>query len=119
FWQTGCSPCLKEFTYLPTLKQQIPNASNWVFLYLGKDRGVPDEKIRWKKIIFEKQLKGVHFFMSNEFFEKIWIETVNDPHVYKAFPHYLLVNKLGKVVNNNAPKPSDRAIFTSIRNMNN
>lgn len=103
FWHTGCSPCLKEFIFIPALKQQLPNAGKLVFLYLGKDRSVPGEKIRWKKMIFDKQLKGVHFFMKNEFFEKIWLETVNDPHVFKAFPHYLLVNKEGKVVNNNAP----------------
>ncbi len=59
FWHTGCSPCLKEFTFLPALKQQIPNTNNLVFLYLGKDRSVPGEKIRWKKMIFDKQLLAV------------------------------------------------------------
>ncbi|MFY7652762.1 MAG: TlpA family protein disulfide reductase [Chitinophagaceae bacterium] len=119
FWHTGCSPCLKEFIFIPALKQQLPNAGKLVFLYLGKDRSVPGEKIRWKKMIFDKQLKGVHFFMKNEFFEKIWLETVNDPHVFKAFPHYLLVNKEGKVVNNNAPRPSDKATLRLLTEINN
>jgi thiol-disulfide isomerase/thioredoxin len=106
FWHTGCKPCLVQFESVPKLKQHFADRDDLVFLYLGKDRSVPGEKFRWKKMIEKKDLSGYHYFMTDQMFEKIWDEAVQDDSVYKAFPHYLIVDKSGKVVNNNSPRPS-------------
>lgn len=110
FWHTGCSPCLEEFTHIPQLKDQFHQEGDLAFLYLGKDRSVPGEKFRWKRVIEKKDLKGYHFFMSDELYYKIWDEAVNDTTILQAFPHYLIVNRSGEIINKNAPRPSNPAL---------
>src|SRR5688572_29200051 len=63
YWHTGCSPCLQEFEHLPKLKERFKTNKDLVFLYLGRDRSVPGEKFRWKKMIEKKNLSGNHYFM--------------------------------------------------------
>lgn len=115
YWHTGCSPCLKEFEHLPKLKSVFSGNKDLAFLYLGKDRSVPGEKYRWKKMIEKKNLYGSHFFMTHEFYELLWDETVNDSTVLKAFPHYLIVGRDGKILNNHAPRPSNEILIAELK----
>ena len=114
YWHTGCSPCLEEFEHLPKLKDRFQKNSDLVFLYLGKDRSVPGEKFRWKKMIEKKNLSGDHYFMTNEKYQKLWDETVNDTTLMQAFPHYLIVDRNGIIINNNAPRPSDELLVIEL-----
>ena len=114
YWHTGCSPCLEEFEHLPKLKERFQKNSDLVFLYLGKDRSVPGEKFRWKKMIEKKNLSGDHYFMTNEKYDILWDETVNDTTLMQAFPHYLIVDRNGIIINNNAPRPSDELLVTEL-----
>lgn len=117
YWHTGCSPCLKEFESLPELKEKLSAHKDLAFLYLGKDRSVPGEKFRWKKMIEKKGLAGHHYFMTHEKFHKLWNETVNDTTIMQAFPHYLIVDRSGKVINNNAPRPSEEILVAELINV--
>jgi thiol-disulfide isomerase/thioredoxin len=110
FWHTGCGPCLVEFTRLPALKAHFSQEDKLAFLYLGKDRSVPGEKIRWKKMILDKQLSGYHYFITDQQFDAFWNEAVQDTTILRAFPHYLIVDKEGKIVDNNAPRVSSQAL---------
>lgn len=114
YWHTGCSPCLEEFQHMPKLKEKFKENKDLVFLYLGKDRSVPGEKFRWKKMIEKKNLTGDHYFMTYEKYDRLWDETVNDTTIMKAFPHYLIVGRDGKIINNNAPRPSDELLVTAL-----
>lgn len=116
FWHTGCRPCLEAFQYLPELKEKFKGYDNLAFLYLGKDRSVPGEKFRWKQMIEKKNLTGTHYFMTNEKYDAIWSETVNDTTIMKAFPHYLIVDNVGHVINNNAPRPGGESLINVLTN---
>ena len=116
YWHTGCGPCLQEFEYLPELKQRFQTNKDLAFLYLGKDRSLPAEKFRWKRMIEKKNLSGEHYFMTNEKYYKFWDETVNDTTIMRAFPHYLIVDRHGIIINNNAPRPSDELLVTELTN---
>jgi thiol-disulfide isomerase/thioredoxin len=116
FWHTGCSPCLSEFTHLPDLKKYFAHNKNLVFLYLGKDRSVPGEKFRWKKMIQEKHINGYHFFLSNEKYYKFWNETVQDTSILMAFPHHLIVDRRGKIIDNDAAGPDNKLLKTQLLN---
>lgn len=52
-WATWCGPCLKEFQYLPTLKEKAHNM-DVVYLYISIDR--PEERKKWEKTIAYHQL---------------------------------------------------------------
>lgn len=114
YWHTGCSPCLEEFEHLPQVKARFKTNKDLVFLYLGKDRSVPGEKFRWKRMIEKKGLTGYHYFMTDEKFDRLWSETVNDTTIWKAFPHYLIVARDGRIINNNAPRPSEESLATEL-----
>lgn len=114
YWHTGCSPCLEEFEHMPNLKEKFQTSGDLVFLYLGKDRSVPGEKFRWRKMIEKKNLLGHHYFMTNDKFHRLWDETVHDTTIWKAFPHYLIVARDGKIINNNAPRPSDELLVAAL-----
>lgn len=114
YWHTGCGPCLREFEYLPSLKERFKTNKDLVFLYLGKDRSVPGEKFRWKRMIEKKNLSGIHYFMTNEKYYRLWNETVNDTTIMQAFPHYLIVDRNGIIIDNNAPRPSDEVLVTTL-----
>lgn len=111
FWHTGCRPCLVEFQSLPEMKSHFQKKAPIAFLYLGKDRSVPGEAFRWKKMVLDKNISGYHYFISDEQFDKFWDETVRDA-VQKRFPHHLIISKQGKLVNNNAPGPSSKEIVS-------
>ena len=55
YWHTGCSTCLEEFEHMPKVKEKFQTSKDLVFLYLGKDRSVPGEKFRWKKMLWLHQ----------------------------------------------------------------
>lgn len=114
YWHTGCSPCLEEFKHMPKLKEKFQANKDLVFLYLGKDRSVPGEKFRWKKMIEKKNLSGYHYFMANEKYYKLWDETVNDTTIMPAFPHYLIVGRNAAIINNNAPRPSAELLAAAL-----
>jgi thiol-disulfide isomerase/thioredoxin len=114
YWHTGCSPCLEEFALLPALKEEFRADDDLVFLYLGKDRSVPGEKFRWKKMIEKKNLTGTHYFMSSEKFEQLWMETVKDTSIMQAFPHHLIVDRDGSIINNNAPRPGNDTLVSEL-----
>lgn len=116
YWHTGCSPCLKEFEHMPKLKAIFSENKDLAFLYLGKDRSVPGEKYRWKKMIEKKNLYGSHYFMTHAFYDILWDETVSDSSIPKAFPHYLIVGRDGKVLNNHAPRPSNEILVAELKN---
>ena len=114
YWHTGCKPCLEEFEYMPLLKEKFKRHKDLVFLYLGKDRSAPGEKFRWKKMIDKKNLSGFHYFMTYKKFDTSWNESVNDNTIIQAFPHYLIIDRNGKILDNNAPRPSDKLLETRL-----
>lgn len=115
FWFTGCQFCLKEFKAMPTVKEHFKDEKDLVFLYLGKDRRIPGEKFRWKKMIADKNLTGVHYFMSIDQYQNIWKETIKDPSVTPGFPHFLIVGRNGNIIDDDAPWPSEPELIVTLK----
>ena len=106
-WGTYCSPCLKEFDYLAEIKEKYRD-KNLKFLYLCPMKRI-DHKVRWKKIIKEKQLVGIHIAVdTEELFNDIWEQYLNEPLSAKYMvPLYFLV-KYGIIVVPYAAPPSSK-----------
>ena len=112
-WGTRCGPCLMEFQHLPALKKTFKNDSI-VFLYLCSPytKEWNDENAElWKKLIVKHDLEGINLLMTAECYTDGLYEKYKDkfsPRTMYMIPRYLLVNKKGKIVNFNAPRPSSR-----------
>ena len=70
-WATWCGPCLKEFQYLPTLKEKAHNM-DVVYLYISIDR--PEERKKWEKTIAYHQLKGYHLLVNEKLGKSLYTE---------------------------------------------
>jgi len=111
-WRTTCHPCLEDFKAAPELKQYFNKYGQKVaFLYLGADISVPGEEFRWKRMIKNKNLAGYHYFMSKEYFLRMWYEVVKDTTIPPSFPHYFIVNPQGEVIDDNAPRPTNKRLY--------
>lgn len=105
-WYSSCGPCRAEFKHLPKLKEQLADKSIQ-YLYLAHDTSVPHDKQLWKNAIKKYDLSGWHFFMPPAFDSNIWKMIGEKTQIPARYPHYLLIEKDGKVSSFDASRPSD------------
>lgn len=96
-WATWCGPCIGTFPQAKTLKEDL-KGEEVVFVYLAASSSNPK---KWKNVIQSMDLKGEHYFMDDPSYEA-FLDQFNIPSI----PRYLLVDKTGKVVDSNAPRPN-------------
>lgn len=105
-WGVYCRPCIDEFQHAVKLKGRYTNEPV-AFLYLASPYNRINDEQKWKSAIKKYHLEGYHVLMNAAFYDEIWSEVpdMDDPYL---IPHYLLVDRKGKVVRQNAPRPSDQ-----------
>lgn len=97
FWSTSCVPCVEELPATKRLQENLKDNSNLVFLYVSFD----NSEARAKKFIADKDFKGLHWFLPKGFASE-----AARKYGIQAIPRYLLVDKNGLLLNDNAPRPS-------------
>jgi len=106
FWAPWCGPCLREFPYSKKLQEHF-EGKEITFLYLGNQSS---EDI-WRSSIANNQLSGEHILLTDTQFA----------HLSKLFkitgiPHYVLIDRDGKVVSKKADRPSSSRILDILNN---
>ncbi|MCO4294741.1 redoxin family protein [Solitalea sp. MAHUQ-68] len=101
-WSVSCGPCLKQLKTAYDFKRKVAS-KDVVFLYISyNNRFRLDRQLKWKQIIGENKLFGYHLEVDSKLYDKLWTE-INSPTVTSiAVPRYLILNKQGQLVNNNA-----------------
>lgn len=108
FWASWCGPCRMEFPYSKQLHAKLTDKQkkDIVFLYISID----DTVEIWKKAIESLKLdNGLHGLSLGG-----WASQAAKFFNINAIPRYILINKEGVIVNNNARRPSDPAILNDI-----
>lgn len=92
-WATWCSPCIKEIPKLKELEEEFQG--NIHFVSICKS----DTEDRWKAMIEDKKLGGIQLFTDEQipFFTDFMVQGI---------PRFILIDKEGKIVEANAPRPS-------------
>ena len=106
-WGTWCGPCLKEMPYSKILHEKFKN-KDIVFLYLC----CRSTKENWKKVIKEKIIKGQHIWLNNDQYN-----ILSAQYDMQGIPWYLIVNRNGKIINENAPRPSSPKTKKILKNL--
>ncbi len=84
-WATHCFPCKEEIPYLEEIQEKLKK-KNIAFIGIATDL----DKDEWIKFIEEKALKGTQL-----------------SYDVATIPRYILLDKEGKIINLNMPRPSN------------
>lgn len=98
FWAPWCGPCMSEMPSSAALQKEL-TGKEVVFLYIA----LSCTKQSWENTIKEKKLEGEHYF-ANENEGKLLSGKFN----ISGIPHYVLIDKEGKVKDDDAMRPSDK-----------
>jgi peroxiredoxin len=96
FWFPGCKPCLAEF----------PHENALVDRFAGKpvkivSIGTLSGRDAWLRAIEKHGLRTVHLHANEN-----WQKSLEQKYAFQGYPHYVLIDQQGKLVQNFAPRPS-------------
>ncbi len=101
FWGTWCPPCMKEMNeFSHDLKQKF-EGRDVVFVYIS----VSDTEAKWQQVLADKHLtspNAIHLRQPKE-------SQVAFDYQVNAYPTYWLIDRAGRILDMQAPRPSDGA----------
>ena len=109
-WATWCGPCIAEIPSLKKVEEQF-HGKNIKFVSISID--TEDAYDKWKKMIVDKELGGIQLLA-----DKNWKSTFVTDYMIKGIPRFILIDPQGKIVNSNAPRPSDKKLITILNELN-
>ncbi|RIJ48795.1 TlpA family protein disulfide reductase [Maribellus luteus] len=101
FWGPWCKPCMAEMPYAKQLKEKFKR-EDVTFVYLG----VQSSEASWQSTIKEEGIEGEHFLLTDE--QRKQLENIFG---IEGVPHYVLLDRQGKVALKSAPRPSNKEIL--------
>jgi len=108
-WATWCGPCIKEIPALKEIEKKY-KGKNIQFVSISIDE--EKNKEAWKKMINDKQLKGIQLFA-----DKDWNSKFLKDYNISAIPRFILIDTEGNIIDANAPRPSDPKLDTLLNSL--
>lgn len=97
-WATWCGPCKYEFPFIGKVEKMY-HGKNIKFVSISIDR-LKDEQ-KWRDMIKKEGLVGIQLLADNEI-KSSFIEG----YYIQAIPRFIILDKEGKIINSDAPRPS-------------
>ena len=106
-WATWCLPCRGEIPALKELEKKF-HGKDVAFVSISIDQN----KDEWKEFVKSEDLKGVQLFAENAF-ESQFIQDYG----IRQIPTFIIIDKEGKIVNADAPRPSSDEITSLLEGL--
>jgi thiol-disulfide isomerase/thioredoxin len=104
FWASWCGPCRREMPFSKELHDKLAKSldekqmKDIVFLYISIDK----TEEPWRNAIKQMELGGIQGFSSAE-----WQDGVGNFFQVASIPRYMIMDRNGEIVDQNARRPSD------------
>jgi thiol-disulfide isomerase/thioredoxin len=111
-WASWCMPCRGEFPHYKSL-WPIFRKKNITPVYISIDR--PEAKKVWQTLINFNQLEGDHILVNKSLMKDIAASIYKHGEI--SIPRYILIDKNGRVISWDAPRPGDSGILPMLAKM--
>lgn len=107
FWASWCGPCLGE---MPASKKvrESETGKKVTFLYISID----SKEDKWKSAVASKDIKGVNLISMNGMEDNL-----GDKYQFPYIPRYVLIDKQGKIADDDAKRPSENGITKDLESL--
>ncbi len=109
-WASWCPPCTNEIPHFKKLVEKY-KSKNVEFISISVDRISRYDK--WRSMVEEEEMDGVQLFA-----DKDWDSDFIKDYTVKTIPRYILLDPSGKIINSNAPRPSDSKLIDIFNELN-
>lgn len=99
FWFTGCKPCIKAFPAENDLVDLFKNEKVKIVSIC-----MESSEESWKQLVQDHQLKTLNLFANGN-----WQKILKESCDVSSFPHYVLIDQYGKVIENKCARPEQGA----------
>jgi peroxiredoxin len=99
FWTTSCKPCIKEFPKENELVEKFKNNKVKIVsicLFSSEES--------WRKVTSDNKLTTVNLYAVSN-----WENILKEGYAISAFPHYVLIDQRGNIIENKTVYPGEEA----------
>lgn len=107
-WATWCGPCLQELPPLAELWEKYKDNPNIEFVSISVD----DSSNNWKKKLEKDKPLWKHYIIEGGFAKG----PMNQLYFISGIPRFMLIDKDGKIITVNAPRPSEPTVEEVLNN---
>lgn len=107
FWAPWCGPCMAEMPHSKELQKKL-TGKDVVFVFLASK--CSEES--WKATIAQKKLSGEHYLLDDK--ENALLA---DKFNIAGIPRYMIIDKKGRVIDNNAPRPGEENLIELLESL--
>lgn len=102
-WASWCAPCRREMPFTQKVSERY-SAEKLAIVSISIDQ--EKDLGKWQKTIDQLEMKWHNWIIYDGFKSDF-----ADRYGVKAIPHYLLLDQEGRIMNDNAPRPSDEQLI--------
>lgn len=101
-WATWCGPCLREIPHLERMYERYADRDDLALISISID----SDYEKWHKKVNEDEMGGIQLWV-----EDAWDSDLNESYMISSIPRFILIDKEGRIVDADAPRPSSEEII--------